>query len=264
MKLLAVLLPLILLPTLGFSQTAGAFRYVGTLASWQGNPCNEQAGDIAFASDATPGTNVYLCTSRNTWTHLGILQSDIPVLTFTDGSVFISPATCWFFPTTATATTTLTTLGASNVPVLNTTTNSAAGSVTLQCPIRVPDRLTLGKGATINDVTVFYGIQTSAATSINGAAISSITFPTPGATETPSTVTPAAIPGSVTQSTTTGNLAITTAGAFYSSKLTLGTPFNMSTDEQVLYVTLVFNNTATSVLTVNTPGVIVHYSNTLN
>lgn len=268
------------------------FKYVGPLNSWKFQPCSWTTGDMAFATDASvQGQNLYVCAPySSTWTLVGVPSGSVSGLAAsattdttnasnitsgtlsqarlsivnTDNAMFIEPSTCWFFPTTVTTTTTLITLGASNVPVLNSTTNSAAGSLTLQCYIPIAARITAGKGVTINDVTVMYGLQTSAATSINGAAVSTITFPTAAATETPSTVTPVAIPGSVTQSSTTGNLAVTTAGAFYTSKLTLATPFNVSTDLQALLVTLVFNNTATSVLTVNTPGLMVHYTETVN
>lgn len=183
--------------------------------------------------------------------------------TSTDGYFYVAPSACWFSVTGGTTTTTLTALGASFVPVINSTTSSAASVLTLQCYVAVPSKLTATKGVTISDVVIMYGAQTSDITSIDGAAISTIAFPAAGATETPSTVTPSAIAGSITQSSTTSNLAKTTAGAFYTSKLTLATPFNLATDLQALIVTLVFHNTATSVLTVNSPGLIVHYSNTL-
>lgn len=193
--------------------------------------------------------------NANTWQ----ISNNQNYQNFSDGYFFVPPTACTFFPTTVTQTTTYPALGASDVFVVNSTTSSAAGTTTISCNITVPTRLTANKGAYITGITVPYGLQTSAATSINGASLATITLPTAVATETPSTVTPVAIAGSLTQSSTTSNLATTTAGSFYTSKITLATPWHTS-DNTVLVFQLAFNNTASSVLTVNSPGLIVYYN----
>jgi hypothetical protein len=188
------------------------------------------------------------------WTKLGTVDS----FTFTDGYFFVPPSACSFFPTTVTQTTTWAPLGASNVFVVNSTTNSAAGTVTMTCTVTIPSRLTTNKGAYITDITVSYGAQTSAITTLGTPTLGAITLPTAAANETASTVTPVAAGGTLTASSTTGNLAITTAGSFYTNKITLGTPLHTA-DLTVLQFTLPFNNTASSVLTVNSPGLVFHY-----
>lgn len=202
--------------------------------------------------------NFFTCptsgANANQWTISGTQNG----YTFTDGFFEVSPTACTFFPTTVTQTTTYAALGASNVFVVNSTTSSGAGSTTISCNISVPTRLTANKGVYITDITVPYGLQTSAATSINGASLATITLPVAAASETASTVTPVAIAGTLTQSSTTGNLATTTAGAFWTSKVSLATPWHAS-DLQNLVFQLAFNNTVASVLTVNSPGIIVHY-----
>lgn len=219
--------------------TAATFQYLPQFSFTTGT----------FWNCPTSGPNA------NLWT----ITTTVPTYTFTDGSFVVQPTACTFFPTTVTQTTTYAALGASDVFVVNSTTSSGAGSTTLTCNIEVPTRLTANKGIYITSLVVPYGLQTSAATSINGATLSTITLPTPAANETASTVTPVAITGSLTQSSTTGNLATTTAGAFWTSQITLATPWHAAAN-QVLVFQLAFNNTASSILTVNSPGIIVNYT----
>lgn len=67
MKRFALLLTLIILPALTFAQV----RYVGPLSSWQAQPCSWQAGELAFATDAVTGANLYVCTFNGIWSQVG-------------------------------------------------------------------------------------------------------------------------------------------------------------------------------------------------
>lgn len=155
----------------------------------------------------------------------------------------------------------LTVIGASNVPVNQISLAAAASANTLACWLSgdVFQPL-LNKGATISSYDVIYGVQTTTLTSINGAAVGTVAFPAPGATETASTVTPVAAGGTLTTSSTTGNMAATTAGAFKNIRTTLGTPLNLSTDLTAVMFSLVFNQTAASAEVLQTPGILVHYT----
>lgn len=177
----------------------------------------------------------------------------------TDWVVTFGPGNCaWSTTGTTTGTNGLTVAGASVLGVNQVQVSSAGASVnTLTCTIPYPTRLTNNRGAWVKDIEINYGVQTTALTSINGAAISTIAMPTPGASETPSTVTPVSA-GSVTQSSTTGNLATTTAGAFYTSQILLGTQFALTVDHTALVVTLNFNQAASAAQIVNTPGGLMH------
>ncbi len=179
---------------------------------------------------------------------------------YADGSFFVPPASCWFINTTYTGTPAFLVLGASNVPVLNQTTNSTAGTETLTCWIDVPTRLTANKGVVIKDITTYYGIQTTAITSVGTPTLGTIAFPAAAATETASTVTPVAAGGTLTNNTVTSGLGLTTAGAFWSIKTTLGTPLALTTDLTRVVFTVPFVDTTSGVLTLNTPGLQVHYN----
>ncbi len=107
----------------------------------------------------------------------------------------------------------MTALGASGVPANQISVTSAGASVnTLTCfvPVNTFQPL-VNKGITVKFADVLYGVATTTLTSISGGAFSTIAFPAPGATQTASTVTPVAVGGSLTTSSTTSNLAATTA-----------------------------------------------------
>lgn len=175
----------------------------------------------------------------------------------------IGPGSCaWSTTGTTTGTNGLTTVGASAVPVNQVQVSNAGASVnTLQCWLTgdVYQAL-LNKGATITGYNTFYGVQTTALTSINGAAVGTVTFPAPAANETASTVTPVSACGTLTTSSTTGNLATVTAGAFRTIGVTCGTPLNLSTQYNGILFTLVFNQSAAAADIVNSPGMQVIYT----
>lgn len=155
-----------------------------------------------------------------------------------------------------------TTIGASAIPVTQIKVTAAGASVnTLTCivPINTFQPL-INKGITVKYADVLYGVATTTLTSISGGAFATITFPAPGASQTASTVTPVAVGGTVTTSSTTGNLAATTAGAFKTSRLTPATPINLTTDMQYLIVSEAFNQSASAAQVVNTPGILLHYT----
>lgn len=172
---------------------------------------------------------------------------------------YVPPTQCAFAPTTSTVTNTYPQIGVSTVFVLNGTTNSAAGTTTLTCNILLPTNVTTGQGTQIVDITLFVGSQTTAPTSLGTSTLGSITFPTAATSETPSTVTPVAAGGTVTTVSPTAITTVTTAGAFLTLKHTYATPVFLSTDLQMLQYTMPFLQSAAAVMTLNTPGLIVHY-----
>jgi hypothetical protein len=175
---------------------------------------------------------------------------------------YIPPTQCTTAPTTSTVTNTYPQIGASNVFVLNATTNAAAGTTTLVCNILVPTRVTATRGAVIKDIVVAVGSQTTAPTSIGTATLGTITFPTPVATtQTASVVTPVAAGSTVTQvGPTTTVLTVTTAGAFLTFKYSFATAVSLSTDLQLLQFTVPYLQSAAAAMTLNFPGIWVHYT----
>jgi hypothetical protein len=177
-----------------------------------------------------------------------------------DKTFFVSPANCTFAPTTLTTTNTLIQIGASSVYVLNGTSNAAAGTNTLTCNIVIPTAVTALQGAVITNIVGYYGSQTTAPTSIGTATLGSISFATPATGAAVSTVTPVSFGGTITNTVPTLITTVTTAGSFLPIKSALGTPVTLSTDNQILVYKLPFVQSAASAMTINTPGLIVHYA----
>ena len=164
----------------------------------------------------------------------------------------------------------LTVAGASNTPVDQASTSATGTNThTFVCDITPPSRLQGTTGLAITGATFYYGVQTTGlgtqvATLASGTMNSSVVFgkvlfPTAGATETPSTVTPARADSgtlAMTPAVASFNVATTTAGAFYSVTFTPATPITVAGLTKYL-LTVSLLNTATSATITNTPGVVV-------
>ncbi len=180
------------------------------------------------------------------------------------GAFYVPPTQCTFVPTTLTQTSTYTYVGASNVFVLKGISNAAAGTMTLTCNILVPTNVQALRGALVTDIELLVASSNTGSgvvpTSLGTSTLSTITFPTASTTETASTVTPVAIGGTVTTVSPTAFLsAVSTDGAFFTFKHTYSTAVDLSTDNQVLVYTMPILQSAASVSTLFTPGLIVHY-----
>lgn len=233
---------------------SGAMVLVAGAANWFYSV--DPVGSCVTASIyATPYYNI---SNGTRWT------CDSVTLTWTKNSdrvFYVPPTQCTTAPTTSTVTNTYPQIGASTVFVLNATTNAAAGTTTLVCNILVPSSVTATRGAVLKDITVAVGSQTTAPTSIGTATMATITFPTPVATtQTASTVTPVAAGGTITQvGPTTTVLTVTTAGAFLTFKYSPATAINFGTDLQILQFTVPYLQSAAAAMTLNWPGLWVHY-----
>lgn len=235
----------------------GASAHATLATVWAGPP------SVFLNSDPVRGST---CTAAN--------QPYLPVISVSTGTVwnctnlstwgqdmiqYISPTDCTFAPTTSTVTNTYPQVGASTLFVLNGTTNSAAGTTTLTCNILLPTKVGTSNGLVLSDITLFIGSQTTAPTSLGTSTLGSITFPAAATTETASTVTPVAVGGTVTTTSPTLITTITTAGSFLTIKHTYASAVRLSTDRQILQYTMPFLQSAAAVMTLNTPGLLVHY-----
>lgn len=181
------------------------------------------------------------------------------------GEFYVGPTNCSFTPTTLTTTNTYVPVGASAVFVLNATSNAAAGTNTLTCNILPPTSIRALQGAVITDIVVPFGSQTTAPTSLGTVTLGYIQLPTPATSETESTVTPvASFGGTVTTTAPTALTTVTTAGAFLTIKSALGTPLPLSQDLRFLVLKVPFVQSAAAAMTINTPGLIVHYSKAID
>lgn len=234
---------------------SGAQVLVATIPSWF--QTKDPAGSCVTAT-------TYSAPWFNTVTGQEWVCSPITLTWVANGDYvqYIPPTQCTTAPTTSTVTNTYPQIGASNIFVLNATTNSAAGTTALVCNILVPTRVTSTRGAVLKDIVVAVGSQTTAPTSIGTSTLGTITFPTPVATtQTASVVTPVAAGSTVTQLGPTTTVAtVTTAGAFLTFKYTYATAVSLSTDLQLLQFTVPYLQSAAAVMTLNFPGIWVHYS----
>lgn len=194
------------------------------------------------------------CDGNGNWTELGV------------GAFYVPPTQCTFAPTTLTVTNTYPQIGASNLFVLKGISNAAAGTMTLTCNVMVPTNVMALRGAIITDITLFLASSATGSgvvpTSVGTSTLASITFPAAATTETASTVTPVTIGGTVTTTGAgaTGFLtAVTTDGAFYTVKHTYSTVVDLSPDLRILQYTFPVLQSAASVSTLYTPGLLVHY-----
>ena len=182
------------------------------------------------------------------------------------GSFYVPPTNCTFVPTTLTQTSTYPYIGTGLINVLKGISNAAAGTMTLTCNIMVPTAVQALRGAVITDVTLFIASSATGSgvvpTSVGTSTLGAVTFPAAATTEVASTVAPVTIGGTVT---TTGAgaagflAAVTTDGSFYTIKHTYSTVVDLSTDLRILVYTMPFIQSAASVSTLFTPGLLVHY-----
>lgn len=141
--------------------------------------------------------------------------------------------------------------------VLQAITTAATSALNLDCDLTPVTKLTTGKGAFINNIQIFYGVQTTALTSITAPTVQSLTYPATGAA---AGLTNAAAGGALTV-TPTLQLTTTTSGQCFSENIALGTPINAFVDLQRLTVDQIFNQSAAAAQTLQICGVIVHYTN---
>lgn len=248
---------------------SGAKVWVATAANWFQSvdplgACSTTAGNAAGDKIGPYVTPVINLTNGREWVCSALTGTWVPN---GDYSFYVPPTQCTFAPTTLTVTNTYPQIGASNLFVLKGISNAAAGTMTLTCNILIPTRVTATRGATLKDITLFLASSATGSgvvpTSVGTSTLGSITFPAAATTETASTVTPVAAGGTVTTTGAgaTGFLtAVTTDGAFYTVKHTYGTLVTLSTDLQILQYTFPILQSAASVSTLYTPGLVVHYT----
>lgn len=159
--------------------------------------------------------------------------------------------------------------GASFTPVIQSQTSATGTNThTFLCNISP-----LVRPSSVVDATFYYGVQTSnlgtqaavlASGTMNGSIVfATITYPSPGIGETPSTVTPVRADSGtllITPVVASSNVNTTTAGAFYSVRFAPASPIAMAADHVQLLLTVTLQSAATSATITNSPGVFVRYT----
>lgn len=193
---------------------------------------------------------------------------------------WVPPGNC-FVSTTGTLVTTasvpqygLASAGASNTPVIRSRATAAgAHTDTIRCNITPPSAvITSGSGLVITDAVFAYGtvnnIGTQTETLASGLfnstqVFSYIAYPTAGASETPSTVTPVRADSgtfAIAPAAASFNSTTATAGAFYTVKFTPASQTLVwKTDQRQLILSVSFVALAGLDTTIDSPGVLVHY-----
>lgn len=266
-------------------QTAGESIVVNSVTSTR--ICGRRGSNGTRAVAHVSGAKVWIATAANWFYSVDPLGACTTALTYVTPYINITNGTEWvcsaitlswvrngdyiqFVPasqcntvqTTSTSTNTFIPVGASGAIVLNSVSNAAAGTTTLVCDFALPTRITATRGAVLKDIIVAVGSQVTAPTSIGTATLGTVTFPVPTATtQTASVVTPVAAGSTVTQlGPTTTVLTVTTAGAFLTFKYTFAAAVGLSTDTQNLHFTVPYLQSAAAAMTLNWPGIWVHYS----
>lgn len=242
---------------------------------------------VAFVTTTSNDINVITPASRAPW-NASVTQR--PTGSNIGGAYWIPPGNCWYSVATGTLTTPtfgaapgvtalgLNVVGASSMPVMQVATTNAAviSTNTISCVINPPSNVGItGRGLTLTDAVVFYGVQqaggvaatqasVAASGTFNGTTVfTKIAMPTPGASETPSTVTPVrADAGSLgyTPAAASFNSAVTTAGAFVTQQFTPATPFGLTTDLTIYHLNFAVLCNTTQATTINVAGVMVHFT----
>jgi hypothetical protein len=151
-------------------------------------------------------------------------------------------------------------LGSATGVVLQITTNTTAGTVDIGCNITPPgQQLFSSKGVQVTAVAFYYGIQTTAMSSIATAVLATDTYPASTAAGAAAAGTVAALTlGTVTP--TSLQLTTTSSGACFNEKIPLATPLIMAVDNQQLFFDQVFTTAGSTATTIQVCDIVVYYN----
>lgn len=261
------------------THASGATVYIGTPSFFQRK--DPTVGACTAGNQMDPWINI---DTGEIWRCLASQWANV-----VDTYVFVGPGSCAFSTSGGTFTAPTFGAGAGNTqaslvasagtppgtPVYQVaTTNSGTATNTISCLVPTfPSRVNPSRGVWLADATWVYGVQQNAVNAtqvaveasgtLNGVlAFGKITLPTPGASETPSTVAQARWDSGtmvLTPAKASFNASTTTAGAFATQKITPATPLAMNTDLTAYYVNFTVLCSATSATTLQVAGVLLHY-----
>ena len=140
------------------------------------------------------------------------------------------------------------------------TSNTSAGTTQITCSLGLPGNIALNSGQStwLGDVSLLYGAQTTAISSIATAQISSVIYPTSTAAGATAAGTVAAIGGTLSVTPSTLQLGTTTSGRCYNEQITLGTPYLLNVDNSQVTIDQVFTDAGSTATVYQVCGVLVH------
>jgi hypothetical protein len=162
---------------------------------------------------------------------------------YNDELFVVPPSSCWMTAATSAFTAgPVLTRAAANNQVLSGTLNTTAGTAYVDCDFSFEGRTTSGLGFQITSVTLLYGIQGAAMSSIAAATPASITYPAAGGA---ASGTVASVGGTLTVTPSSLQTSTTTAGQCYDENISFGTPFTLSNYSRFT-LEQAFSNTTTA------------------
>jgi hypothetical protein len=192
-----------------------------------------------YATAAAPGNRIlYYCTANSSGNITGCAATELDIngatpTTYADAAFFVQPANCFMTPATTafTAGPALVRVGANQL-VYAGTTNTTAGTIALTCDITFGGRTTSGLGFQVTGVSLYYGAQSTALSSMAAATVATVTLPAAGGSASGSAT---AVGGTYTVTPTTLQTATTTSGTCYNEQVAFGTPFTYTNNSKASF-----------------------------
>jgi hypothetical protein len=192
-----------------------------------------------YATAAAIGNRIlYFCTTNSSGNITGCAPPELDVngaipVTYGDAAFVVQPSNCFMTPTTTSFTTgpALVRVGANQL-VYAGTTNSTAGTIALTCDITFGGRTTSGLGFQATGVSLYYGMQGTAMSSIAAATVATLTMASAGGS---AAGTVASVGGTYTVTPSTLQTATTTSGQCYNEQVAFGTPFTYANNTKVSF-----------------------------
>lgn len=166
------------------------------------------------------------------WSKVGLAQDQAYV--FSDGVKYNTPGGCLLTAGTGTVGTAYATIRtAANVTVGQMTVGASGnGTFLATCDVTEGGRYSPNKGSTITGVTLLYGAQTAAITSIAAGAVSTVAYPAAGVAAG-ATVTTAG--GTLTVAPASLVLTTTTSGQCNAETISFGTPISPANLQRITF-----------------------------
>jgi hypothetical protein len=192
-----------------------------------------------YATAAAPGNRIlYFCTTSSGGNITGCAPPELDVngaipVTYTDAAFFIQPTNCFMTASQTWATApTLSRVGANQLVYQGVSNSGTGGTISLTCDITFSGRTTSGLGFQASGVSLYYGVQGAAISSMAAATVATVGLPSAGGSASGSA---AAAGGTYTVTPTTLQTATTTSGNCYNEQVAFGTPFTYSNNTKVSF-----------------------------
>lgn len=206
---------------------------------WTSSAGSSLSNSTSYSTAAAPGNRIlYYCATNSSGNITACAPTELDIngstpTTYADAAFFVQPSNCFMTPTTTAFSTgpALVRVGANQL-LYSGTTNTTAGTIALTCDITFGGRTTSGLGFQVTGVSLYYGVQTTALSSIAAATVATVTLPSAGGSASGSA---SAAGGTYTVTPTTLQTVTTTSGNCYNEQIAFGTPFTYTNNTKVSF-----------------------------